>query len=61
MKQENKIKAALLQIFCSVLICMGLIVLKFVFKEEDVLTELYNYLISDIVFQPEICYNFHYL
>ena len=61
MKPENKIKTVLLQIICSVIICMALIVLKFVLKEESILTELYNYLISDIVFHSEICYNFTYL
>ena len=50
MNHENKIRKTLLQIFCSTLLCMILIVIKFIFKKEDLLAELYNYLISDIVF-----------
>lgn len=44
-------KIALFQVLCSVLLCIVLIVIKLVFKEEELLEALYNYLVSDIVFQ----------
>jgi len=51
MRQEYKIKISMIQILFSVLICIIFIVMKFIFREEDMITELYNYLISDIVFR----------
>ena len=51
MNKANKIKIVLLQTFCSVLLCIILITIKYVFQKEELLEELYNYLISDIVFQ----------
>ena len=50
MKEEYKIKAALIRTFCSLILCFSLILLKFVFKEEKIVAEVYNYLASDIVF-----------
>lgn len=50
MSEEYKIKSVLLRTFLALFLCMGLIVVKFVLKEEIFLEEVYNYLASDIVF-----------
>jgi len=48
--EEYKIKSTLIRILFSLLLCMFMIILKFVLKEEKITEEIYNYLISDIVF-----------
>lgn len=48
--EEYKIKSALIRILCSLVLCLGMIVLKFILKEEKIMEEVYNYLSTDIVF-----------
>ena len=48
--EEYKIKSALIRTSCAVIVCLFFIVLKFVLKEEKIVSEVYNYLVSDIVF-----------
>ena len=50
MREEDKIKSALLRTLCALLVCMTLIIMKFVLKDEKIVEELYNYLATDIVF-----------
>lgn len=50
MEDEYKIKSALVRAFCALILCLGLVVLKFIFKNEKIVEEVYNYLSSDIVF-----------
>ncbi len=50
MEEEYKIKSTLVRCFCSLVLCFGLILLKFVLKDEKIIEEVYNYLSSDIVF-----------
>ena len=50
MNMERKIKSSLFRIFCSVLICLGYIVLKFLLNNETLVEEVHNYLVTDIVF-----------
>lgn len=50
MEDEYKIKSALVRTFCALILCLGLVVLKFIFKDEKIVEEVYNYLSSDIVF-----------
>ena len=50
MSEEYKIKSMLIRTLCALVLCMILIVLKFVLKEEQFVEEVYNYLASDIVF-----------
>ena len=50
MEEEFKIKSTLIRTFCALLICLVMILLKFVFKDEKIIEEVYNYLVSDIVF-----------
>ena len=50
MSEETKIKSALLRTFISLVLCLGLIIVKFVLKDEKILEDLYNYLTTDIVF-----------
>lgn len=54
MEKETKMKRMLCQVFVSVLLCIVMIVMKFILKEEKILEEIYNYLITDIVFLNEI-------
>ncbi len=51
MKEEDKIKWSLFRVFCAICICMLLGVIKFVFKQEELIETVYNYMITDIVFQ----------
>lgn len=48
--EEYKIKSALLRVLFSLLLCLFMIILKFVLKEDKITEEIYNYLITDIVF-----------
>lgn len=48
--EESKIKSALLRTFISLVLCLGLIIIKFVLKDEKIVEDLYNYLTTDIVF-----------
>jgi len=48
--EENKLKSSLLRVLISVIICLFMIILKFVLKEEKITQEIYNYLTTDIVF-----------
>ncbi len=50
MEEEYKIKSALIRTFFSVLLCLIMMVFKFILKEENIVQEVYNYLSSDIVF-----------
>ena len=50
MGKEIKMKFLLLQILVSVLLCIFLIAIKFVLRQENIVEEIYNYLITDIVF-----------
>jgi len=50
MREEEKMKSALLRTLCALILCLTVILLKFVFKEEKIVEELYNYLSTDIVF-----------
>jgi len=50
MSEEYKIKSMLFRTFFALILCMALIVLKFIVKEEKIVEEVYNYLASDIVF-----------
>ena len=50
MSEEYKIKSALIRTFCALVLCMLMILLKFVLQEEKFVEEVYNYLASDIVF-----------
>ncbi|MBO5176138.1 MAG: hypothetical protein J6C07_01670 [Lachnospiraceae bacterium] len=50
MSEEYKIKSLLLRTLCALVLCMTLILLKFVLKEEQIVEEVYNYLTTDIVF-----------
>ena len=50
MKEEYKVKSALVRTFCALFLCLLLIMIKFIFKDEKIVEEVYNYLASDIVF-----------
>ena len=50
MKEEEKIKSALMRTLCALSLCLLLILMKFVLKEENFIEELYKYLTTDIVF-----------
>ena len=50
MQEEYKIKSTLIRTLCALVICLTLIIVKFVLKEEKILEEVYNYLATDIVF-----------
>ena len=50
MEKDRKIKIVIIKVLISVLLCMVLVILKFVVKEENMIEEIYNYLITDIVF-----------
>ena len=50
MSEEAKMKSALLRTFISLMLCLVLIIVKFVLKDEKILEDLYNYLTTDIVF-----------
>lgn len=50
MSEEYKIKSLLFRTLCALVLCMTLILLKFVLKEEQIVEEVYNYLATDIVF-----------
>lgn len=50
MSEEYKIKSALFRTLCALVLCLAAIIVKFVLKNEKILTEAYNYLTSDIVF-----------
>ena len=50
MREEYKIKSALFRTLCALIICLALILVKFVFKNDIFLEEVYNYLTTDIVF-----------
>lgn len=50
MPEEEKMKSLLLRTFCSMILCVFMIFLKFVMKEEEIVEEVYNYIATDIVF-----------
>lgn len=50
MSEEYKIKSALVRILCSLILCLVMILIKFIFKNEKIVEEVYNYLATDIVF-----------
>jgi len=50
MEEEYKLKSSLIRTFLALVLCFVLIIIKFVFKEEKIVEEVYNYLASDIVF-----------
>ena len=50
MSEEAKIKSTLLRTFIALVLCVGLIIVKFVLKDEKIIEDLYNYLATDIVF-----------
>ena len=50
MEEEYKMKSILVRTFCSILIGLIIVVMKFVFKEEELVEEVYNYIATDIVF-----------
>jgi len=50
MSEESKMKSSLYRTLCALVLCMLLFVLKFILKEEDIVTQVYNYLSTDIVF-----------
>ena len=50
MREEEKIKSALVRTLCALIVCMVLIIMKFVLKDEKIVEDLYNYLVTDIVF-----------
>ena len=50
MEEEYKIKSSLIRTFLALVLCFVLIIIKFVFNEEKIVEEVYNYLSSDIVF-----------
>ncbi len=50
MSEEYKIKSALFRTLCATILCLLMIIVKFVLKDEKIMAEVYNYLASDIVF-----------
>jgi len=50
MTEEYNIKSVLIRTFCTLMLCLILIVIKFIIKEEVWIEQVYNYLASDIVF-----------
>ena len=50
MSEEYKMKSLLLRTFCAMVLCMILIVLKFITRDLKIVEEVYNYLTTDIVF-----------
>ena len=50
MSEDYKIKSLLLRTLCALVLCLVLITLKFVFKDEKMVEEVYNYISTDIVF-----------
>ena len=50
MEEEYKMKSALFRTLCALVLCMTMIILKFILKNEKILEEVYNYLVSDVVF-----------
>lgn len=50
MSEEYKIKSTLFRTLAALILCMGMVLVKFVLKEENFIEEVYNYLASDIVF-----------
>ncbi len=52
MKEAHKIKSALWRTLCAMLLCIVLVILKFVLKETEIVQDVCNYLASDVVFLP---------
>ncbi len=50
MQEQNKIKSALIRTLCAMFLCIMMIMLKFILKEERIVEELCNYISSNIVF-----------
>ncbi|MBQ8041015.1 MAG: hypothetical protein IJ274_14315 [Lachnospiraceae bacterium] len=48
--EEYKIKSALIRTMCALVICLSMIVMKFILKNDFFLEEVYKYLTTDIVF-----------
>lgn len=54
MDRETKMKLAVIEVLIAVILCMLLVILKFVLKEDKIIEDIYNYLVTDIVFLNEI-------
>lgn len=54
MDNEFRLKQGLIQVLVSILLCIIMILMKFVFHEEDIIASIYNYLITDIVFHSKM-------
>ena len=50
MSEETKIKSALVGTFCALVLCLMLVILKFIIQDENFVEQVYKYLASDIVF-----------
>lgn len=50
MDKNTKLKILLLETLISVILCLGCVIAKIVFKQDAMIEALYNYLITDIVF-----------
>jgi len=48
--EEDKMKSAMFRVMLSLLLCLVMIILRFVLKEAKITEEIYNYLTTDIVF-----------
>lgn len=50
MKEEYQIKSTLLRTFFALVLCLTMLALKYMFKEEKMVEDICNYLLSDVVF-----------
>ena len=50
MSSEFQVRISLYRVFVSVVLCLLMIAMKYLFWGEKLITALYNYLITDIVF-----------
>ena len=50
MEEEFKMKSVLFRTFCAILCALILFVMKFILKENKFVEEVYNYIVTDIVF-----------
>ena len=50
MSEEYKIKSSLIRTLCALILCLLMIIMKFILKNEKIVEEVYNYLTTDIVF-----------
>lgn len=54
MEQEKRLKKMIFQVLISVVLCLTMIAVKFVLKEDGIIEKIYNYLITDVVFLLKI-------